>query len=244
MEIADAFPALRLTYNGASPNRYWEVYLDVADSLNNLHFRYLDSSSVVQAGPYFIGSAVRATRFYGYAGGDGAELQRRTGGGSTISFDSDGTVGSGKIYYGSTLVKTFIIDHPINKSKFLVHGTLEGPEAGVYYRGSAKLNNGKVAIKLPTYFEALTCKTERTIILTHIDGFDKLMVKKINGQKIKNGEFIVASDNPASSQEFDWEVKAVRNDVEPLVVEPSKSEVEVCGQGPYTFAKKRELINA
>jgi hypothetical protein len=31
--------------------------------------------------------------------------------------------------------KTFIIDHPIKKDKYLVHACVEGPETGVYYRG-------------------------------------------------------------------------------------------------------------
>ena len=35
--------------------------------------------------------------------------------------------------------KTFIIDHPIDKNKYLVHGCLEGPEFGVYYRGKSEI---------------------------------------------------------------------------------------------------------
>ena len=46
---------------------------------------------------------------------------------------------SGSYYYDST--KTFVIEHPNNVDKFLVHGCLEGPEAGVYYRGKDKIVN-------------------------------------------------------------------------------------------------------
>jgi hypothetical protein len=37
--------------------------------------------------------------------------------------------------------KTFIIEHPIDTSKYLIHACLEGPEAGVYYRGKATIDN-------------------------------------------------------------------------------------------------------
>ncbi|MBW4635562.1 MAG: polymer-forming cytoskeletal protein [Iphinoe sp. HA4291-MV1] len=133
-------------------------------------------------------------------------------------------------------VKTFVINHPQNQSKYLIHGTLEGPEAAVYYRGTGQLVNGKTEITLPDYFEALTRQEGRTIILTNINGFDQLMIRKIEQDKIRNGKFLVVSDNPNSFQEFDWEVKAVRQDVLPLVVEPDKKDLEVKGYGPYTYA--------
>ena len=60
----------------------------------------------------------------------------------------------------------------------------EGPEAGVYYRGTAQLKNGVATVKLPSYFEALTRKEGRTISLTNVDGFDRLAVKKVKGAKI------------------------------------------------------------
>jgi hypothetical protein len=132
-------------------------------------------------------------------------------------------------------VKTFVIDHPIDESKYLVHATLEGPEAGVYYRGTAQLVNGEAEIELPHYFEALTRQEGRTIMLTNIDGFDRLMVKRIDGQKIKNGRFLVVADNAQSTQEFDWEVKAIRKDVPHLDVEPDKDDLIVRGNGPYTY---------
>jgi hypothetical protein len=117
----------------------------------------------------------------------------------------------------------------------LVHGTQEGAEAGVYYRGTAQLKNGIAEITLPSYFETLTRKEDRTVLLTNIDGFDRLAVKKVDGEKIRNGRFVVVSDNPNSSQEFDWEVKAIRQDVPLLVVEPDKKDIEVRGVGPYTY---------
>jgi hypothetical protein len=45
-----------------------------------------------------------------------------------------------------------VIDHPIVKEKYLIHGCLEGPESGVYYRGKCQTNkNGYVILKMPDY---------------------------------------------------------------------------------------------
>ncbi|MBD2449047.1 hypothetical protein H6G76_18180 [Nostoc sp. FACHB-152] len=173
----------------------------------------------------------------GTAGDSNGAVLREMFGTAKIAFDYTGSIDiycdTGK---GFVKVKTFVIDHPLDQSKYLIHGTLEGPEASVFYRGSSQLVNGKAEINLPDYFEALTHKEGRTIVLTNIDGFDKLMVKKIGQDKIVQGKFYVVSDNPESSQEFDWEVKAIRKDVAPLVVEPNKTDYEVTGHGPYTYA--------
>ncbi len=135
----------------------------------------------------------------------------------------------------TNIFKTFIIDHPADPERYLVHATLEGPEGAVYYRGTAHLENGRAEIVLPGYFEPLTRKDGRTIILTNVDGFDALAVRKVAGHQIHDGRFLVESNNPVSTQEFDWEVKAVRADGPILQVEPLRSAVEVGGIGPYTY---------
>jgi len=132
-------------------------------------------------------------------------------------------------------VKTFVIDHPMDPDRYLVHATLEGPESAVYYRGNATLVNGRAEICLPTYFEALTRSEGRTIQLTNVDGFDRLAVQSQRGQKILNGVFLVVSNNASSTQAFDWVVTAVRADVPLLEVEPTRKGTAVSGFGPYTF---------
>jgi len=105
----------------------------------------------------------------------------------------------------------------------------------VFYRGSARLDHGRAEVALPPYFESLTHTGDRTVILTNIDGFDRLAVETQRGGKVANGRFVVISDNPSSIQAFDWEVKAVRKDVPRLVEAPLKTEISVAGFGPYTF---------
>lgn len=115
--------------------------------------------------------------------------------------------------------KNFDIQHPIKSGWRLIHSSLEGPEHGVYYRGQSQLANGFTEVALPYYFEALAKKENRTILLTNIDGFDNLAVKTIDGSQITNNVFMVYSDNKNSTQKFNWEVKAERADIPPLIVE-------------------------
>jgi hypothetical protein len=135
----------------------------------------------------------------------------------------------------TNVFKTFIIDHPVDRERYLVHATLEGPEGAVYYRGSARLENGRAVVALPPYFEALTRREGRTILLTNVDGFDLLAVRRVGGEKIRDGRFVVESSDAASTQEFDWEVKAVRADGPPLGVEPLRKDLAVSRFGPYTY---------
>ena len=61
--------------------------------------------------------------------------------------------------------KSFIIDHPDDSSKYLVHVCLEGPEAAVYYRGKGEItNNNSVVIYLPAVsYTHLTLPTNREV---------------------------------------------------------------------------------
>ena len=174
---------------------------------------------------------VYAVTYKGTLSNDGAYIQARSA--NRVSFNWTGS--QLDFYVDAANVKTFVIQHPVDSEKYLVHATLEGPEACVFYRGTAKLKGGYAEIVLPEYFEALTEHDGRTIILTMIDRLDKMMIEKQAGQKIKNGKFNVRSENPYSEQEFDWEVKAIRKDVTHLLTEPYKKDCIVKGQGPYTY---------
>ena len=87
----------------------------------------------------------------------------------------NGNTGGGGVYYNNVnneftfdSAKTFVIDHPIDAAnKYLVHVCLEGPEAGVYYRGKGEIINGaSVVIHLPHYFCALCTGSDDTTIQT------------------------------------------------------------------------------
>jgi hypothetical protein len=122
--------------------------------------------------------------------------------------------------------KTFIIDHPTDSNKYLVHACLEGPENGVYYRGKGKIENEMwTAIQLPKYVVSLA--TNFTIHLSkkyNADYTNNLSFSDID----ENGVFIVYGTNC----EFHWIVYGERK---PLIVEPNKNEIVIQGNGPYKW---------
>jgi len=114
--------------------------------------------------------------------------------------------------------KTFQIPHPLDpENRWLVHGCLEGPEHGAYYRGEAVTGeDGSVRIELPDYFEALTRPEGRTVQVTQIGNSDDEFVMLMAG-RIEQGSFKVRSSTPNVA--FYWQVNAIRSDLPPLWVE-------------------------
>jgi hypothetical protein len=120
--------------------------------------------------------------------------------------------------------KTFVIDHPKDKNKYLVHACLEGPESGVYYRGKGEITNGEnVTILLPYYVEALA--TDFTIQITPIFKGKNIT---LNASEVVNNNFTVYGENC----KFFWLVQGKRDNIE---VEPIKKNVDVKGTGPYKW---------
>jgi hypothetical protein len=103
-----------------------------------------------------------------------------------------------------------------------VHACIEGPEAGVYYRGKAEItNNQQVEIELPNYVSTLAY--EFTVNLTPVyDGKLHLLSTSL----VENNKFNVYGDNCF----FFWTVYGKRFDID---VEPIKTQVTVKGDGPY-----------
>ena len=129
---------------------------------------------------------------------------------------------TGEIVYNA--VKTFVIDHPTSASKYLVHACLEGPEAGVYYRGKGEVDNaGEALINLPSYVDAFA--TELTVNVTPIYNGN---VRTLNATEVCSNQFKVFG-NPGP---FHWHVYGKRQSI---IVEPDKSNVELKGSGPYKW---------
>ncbi|KAF5424619.1 MAG: hypothetical protein C5S44_01290 [Candidatus Methanocomedens sp.] len=147
--------------------------------------------------------------------------------GFKIGHPDTGSGSTKEIVTGPEWIKNFLIHHPLDpEHKNLIHSTLEGPEVGVFYRGEAQLSNGEATVLLPDYFEALTRKENRTILLTpKFEGDNQVSMLAVSG--IKDGKFTVKMiDRKNSSQKFYWEVKAVRADVDILKVERMKTHAE------------------
>ena len=130
--------------------------------------------------------------------------------------------------------KTFVINHPSDRNKYLVHACLEGPETGIYYRGKSEItNNEYVIIELPPYVRSIGY--EFTIQITPLG-----TGKKVNNyctSEVENNQFTVYGDNG----KFYWLVQAKRGDI---IVEPLRSTTTLQGYGPYQWISTNKNTNA
>jgi hypothetical protein len=120
--------------------------------------------------------------------------------------------------------KSFIIDHPLDSSKYLIHTCLEGPEVGVYYRGKSEIENGKSEqiIVLPDYVSSFA--TDFTV---HVTPIYNGTLRTLNCSEVVNNCFTVYGKG-----RFHWYVFAKRHDID---TEPYKDSVTVKGDGPYKY---------
>lgn len=127
--------------------------------------------------------------------------------------------------------KTFVIDHPFNKKeKYLVHSTLEGPEAGVYYRGKSEIvQNNEVKVELPYYFHSLVKEDSISIQLQRIGKYDQYK-NQLSCEYKSNNHFYVYGD----AGKFYWHIYAERKNTE-FDVEPLKKNKKLHNFGPYTY---------
>jgi hypothetical protein len=130
-----------------------------------------------------------------------------------ITGDGSINIAGGVTAGGHTLAnkKDFDIPHPTKEGWRLRHVCLEGPEAGVYYRG--RLTNKNV-IELPEYWRGLVDPETITVTLTQIKTSQDLIVDSIEwGSKVK-----IKSGNGTTIDCF-YLVHAERKDGEKLIVE-------------------------
>lgn len=140
--------------------------------------------------------------------------------------------GNQEILYDSA--KTFVIHHPTMLNKYLVHACLEGPEAGVYYRGVGMFEEGKVisTVELPEYVVAFATDftVQATAIMSEVHKVPVLGVSEVDE---KEGKFKVFRDEIFhNALKYNWVVYAKRGNIE---VEPDKDSVTVHGNGPYKW---------
>ena len=122
--------------------------------------------------------------------------------------------------------KTFVIPHPMDSTRYLVHACLEGPEAGVYYRGSAVTNGeGRATVQLPVYTAAFT---DFTVHLTPQSSMTQFCSSPVG----PDSYFHIETKVPGVH--MNWLVHALRA---PVNAEPLVSEVTVLGapDTPYRW---------
>ena len=166
-------------------------------------------------------------------GNDQGSLILRDGGGERAAMGIDDSLGGGVLTLrddagnitvtldGSTGViaksgvNGFLIDHPANPSQQIFYASVEGPEAGMYIRGSGRLSDGVAEIQLPGHFEAVAREDTVTVQVTPTSRDTRGLVVTKKG----TGGFVVEelSDEHGKAT-FDWLVMAERGDIEPIQV--------------------------
>ena len=109
--------------------------------------------------------------------------------------------------------KSFNIPHPLDSNKRLVYGSLEGPEHGMYQRGSFDIEDERrlVAVDLPTYWYKMVYD-DYSINLTTYGDYNVWI-----SNRDENGFWV--ETNAEKEWSFDWNVIGGRKDAK-LVVEP------------------------
>ncbi len=153
-------------------------------------------------------------------------------------------------------------------SKYLVHFVAEGPTADIFYRGRGKIHSDgeyldersglpigrsgdyrspRVEIALPDYFEDIAAAEGRTVQITPIAGTcgeedcNNYLPPYMAATEVVDGKFTVVgvAGITHNCAEFYWRVDAVRKDIAQAEVEPSKSDYDLHGDGPYTYLTRR-----
>jgi len=131
----------------------------------------------------------------------------------TANINASGTV-TAPNFVGTINVqswKGFDIQHPNKKNHRLRHICLEGPEAGVYYRG--RLTNSNI-IDIPEYWYGLIDPESITVSLTQIGYSQDLIIEKIEW-----GKKVYVKSGTGSNIDCYYVIQAARIDGEQLIVE-------------------------
>ena len=102
--------------------------------------------------------------------------------------------------------KSFLIDHPSKEGMRLQYASLEGPENGVYVRGTTD----EGFITLPDYWRDLVHNSSITVTLTPVGQFQPLFVEQKSNREIRVG---------GVCGYYDYVVYGERKDVDKLEVE-------------------------
>jgi len=123
--------------------------------------------------------------------------------------------------------KTFVIQHPIEEDKYLVHACIESPNTDLLYRGCGEINSSlKTIVELPEYAKKIGFNW--TINVQCNDICNPLGVSY---KLAKEGKFIVKSPNECK---FSWSIYGQRLNFD---VEPLKESINIKGDGPYKWVE-------
>jgi hypothetical protein len=107
--------------------------------------------------------------------------------------------------FTATGTKNFAMVDPDDSTKAIYFAALEGPEAGTYFRGTARTVHGEAVIELPHYFSEITETANITVQLTPVGSWGQLFVAE------KTPSRLVVRTSPGSPEvSFDFLVQGIR----------------------------------
>jgi hypothetical protein len=107
--------------------------------------------------------------------------------------------------FTATGTKNFAVVDPGDAHQAIYYAALEGPEAGTYFRGTAKTRKGEAVIELPDYFARLTEPERITVQLTPLGTWGQLYVAEKTPSRL-----VVRVPPGRADLEFDFFVQGVR----------------------------------
>ncbi|HEY3124215.1 MAG TPA: hypothetical protein VGK70_09135 [Thermoanaerobaculia bacterium] len=113
---------------------------------------------------------------------------------------------------GATGTKAFLEPHPTDPTKVIQYISLEGPEAGTYFRGRARFQRGLASISVPEDFRMVTAPDGLTVQITPIGEMASFAVVRMGLDQI-----VVKASRDV---EFSYLVQGVRasfKDVQPII---------------------------
>jgi hypothetical protein len=120
-------------------------------------------------------------------------------------FKGSVTVEQDLVVYGA---KKFARPHPTDPQKMISYAALEGPEAGTYVRGTARLIGGEAIVELPEHFRLVSAEDRLTVALTPLGQWLQLYVAE------KSVTRIVVREVGRRSGQFDYLVQGIRRGFE------------------------------
>lgn len=125
--------------------------------------------------------------------------------GLSVRQDGNVSVDGDLLVYGR---KKFVQAHPDDPRLVISYVSLEGPEAGTYLRGSARLDAGVAVVELPEHFGLVTAGEGLTVTATPSGQWLELYVAE------KSTRRIVVREASGRDGTFDYLVQGVRRGYE------------------------------
>jgi hypothetical protein len=217
-ETLDVVGLIRFAHTRA--NNTQKIARLLVPEYNNSHGQFLS----------FMGTANETSNAVSYGGGtsaaDAATLLlfytasavNTTVGTERMRITHEGRVGIGtnapgyKLEVNGSIVgtsKSFLIDHPTQTGKKLMHACIEGPENGVYFRGRSQ----ETGIQAPEYWSGLVDIDSMTVDVTPIGPNQSIYIDRIDD----NGDIGVGS-NTTEPLNYFYVVYGERKDIDKLEI--------------------------